>query len=1261
MKVSAMVSRKAWETYLKSICEKHAKWWKRFAPIDVSRQETARPDLSELMAEAFKESSEPREPDEHKGEEEPPRPKRESVEKLNVVDGLRKHATEHVLLVGRPGSGKTTSLVRLLLEEAEAARDDTTKPIPVLLELKHYQDSLMGLLRCSLGEHGLDLSEDDLSGLLDEGRLLLLFDGLNELPSEDARRAISTFRNLHRKTSMAFTTRELGGAFDLGMERTLEMLPLTKPQVKQFLEAYLPGRSEAFVRHLRDRVRELARTPLFLSMLCALFKVKKNIPQNLGLVFREFTSLYEKAEKRDSRVKRVSKSLWRPALQQLAFGMIKGDSPIELQVVVPENRAEQILRPVISKRGLAGKITAEELLNDLINHHIIQRASWDTIEFPHQLIQEYYTAEHLLTLLPHLDDKTLKREYLNYLKWTEPLALMLELVDEKLQALRVVRASLDVDLILGARMAGGVKSKLQSESIDIIANLHLPDLLRIHLLGATCSPAAFSPLRQAVEGNAVSRIRRMPGFSRNDAGEETQQMSTQVPEDDDDDFDIRYAEVEALENIGTDLSIPLLIERVGDRESSMRWRSGIALSAIGTDVAVAQLIRVLNGSDTNAQQGAAVALGRIGTDITVEPLVAALDLTNDQSVRLAIVRALGRIGSDTAISKLASALIRGISGVDYSAWQASVDAAISIGSQSVVLALKDLLEYDDYVVQVIAVRLLGIAPMPEVKNLLLEAMKNGGAIVAREASRVLARTWDDNVLMDLSALEADSDPFRRDLAMQAQGMVFQTPSLENSVDALRCGSITQQAKAARRIAMDERGWTAELELIEALRNGKSRVGFYVARALGRVGSTRAVPCLIEAMKNCGQLVANQAAVALGRIGGPEAYEGLLDSMMSAPHGVRRYASVGLMIAGPAMLPALRKSLLAGIKHRSFHIWAIQRIQSGCRYYDHDIHLRAQGPRTTILHLSDLHFSDEKTAELWFSQLESDLTNELKCKSLDITVISGDVGTYSTKEEYDEAKEFLRKLMARFNVAPDNVIIVPGNHDVNYGISEEAYAAGTGPTGRPEPKLYRRRFCRFSRFYRAITGRTYSTIPKRQATMHHIPELGVVFLGLNSAWRIDKYNEERSDLCDEALGRAMSEMAEKRDEYEDCLKIAVWHHPATIPADGCIKRSGFLELLAQAGFRLALHGHIHDAQEQLWSYDSKRGGRRIDILAAGTFGAKTKDLPPAVPWQYSLITIDKGKVEVQARRRTRKNGAWKPDARWLQGAGENPLPYYEFGL
>lgn len=42
----------------------------------------------------------------------------ETTERLTVLEGLLKYAGNHVLLTGRPGSGKSTALLRLLLESS---------------------------------------------------------------------------------------------------------------------------------------------------------------------------------------------------------------------------------------------------------------------------------------------------------------------------------------------------------------------------------------------------------------------------------------------------------------------------------------------------------------------------------------------------------------------------------------------------------------------------------------------------------------------------------------------------------------------------------------------------------------------------------------------------------------------------------------------------------------------------------------------------------------------------------------------------------------------------------------------------------------------------------------------------------------------------------------------------------------------------------------------------------------------------------------
>ncbi|MGE5658822.1 MAG: metallophosphoesterase family protein [Actinomycetota bacterium] len=130
------------------------------------------------------------------------------------------------------------------------------------------------------------------------------------------------------------------------------------------------------------------------------------------------------------------------------------------------------------------------------------------------------------------------------------------------------------------------------------------------------------------------------------------------------------------------------------------------------------------------------------------------------------------------------------------------------------------------------------------------------------------------------------------------------------------------------------------------------------------------------------------------------------------------------------------------------------------------------------------------------------------------------------------------------------------------------------------------------------------------------------------------------------------------KYKNCLKIAVWHHPLNSAFEDRIKAQGFIEQLTVAGFRFFLHGHIHKAETSLYRYDLSADGRKLDRISAGTFGASTRELMPGYPWQYNLLKWEGNKLTVYTRRREEANGAWKPDARWLQGAGQNPLPYYE---
>ncbi|MDZ8226504.1 protein kinase domain-containing protein [Nostoc sp. ChiVER01] len=329
----------------------------------------------------------------------------------------------------------------------------------------------------------------------------------------------------------------------------------------------------------------------------------------------------------------------------------------------------------------------------------------------------------------------------------------------------------------------------------------------------------------------------------------------------------------------------------------------------------------------------------------------------------------------------------------------------------------------------------------------------------------------------------------------------------------------------------------------------------------------------------------------------------------------------------------------------------------------------------VLHLSDLHFGTTDNARTWYAQLAEDLRYELGCSRLDALIISGDIASKSTPDEYAAAQLFINRLSQEFNLESQKIVIVPGNHDVNWQLAEAAYSRINTEYSQEgieeyltdengefieglDKEQYKQRFINFSRFYEVIKGELYPLEYNQQYSLQHLPEQNLLILGLNSAWQIDhRRNKYRASINSEALSNALS-LIRRNLAYEDCLKIAVWHHSLNSIFGDRITDSGVMERLANAGFRLVLHGGIHRNENNSYRYEYSTSGQQINIIGAGVFGASLQESGSGYPWEYNFLKIEASKVTVETRRRDGANEVWKPDTRWVKEAGNKPLPSYE---
>ncbi len=335
-----------------------------------------------------------------------------------------------IVVLGGPGTGKTVAL-RLIARDAPALphRDPTEAArggwVPVRLSFADLRDAgfdLPAAVAAGLDRGGLTLPRQTSTPVgpapadplgawartaLDEGRLLVLVDGLDELDRDartQAARAVNQAVAAWPRCAFVISCRSAARRDQLESPHRapLHMAPLHAAAVRQFVRRWrfdAPKSAEELQGVIRRQphVAALAVNPLMLTIVCFLYgQPKYRLPDNRAQFYEVCARalLEEWDQAQGNRANAFDRPHKEHLLAALAHAHIAGPDP---ERDIDEGQALTLLAREMEQGLGLRRADNHRLLDELVlNAGLLVRLPPAGLRFPHQTFLEYFAAQHLL-------------------------------------------------------------------------------------------------------------------------------------------------------------------------------------------------------------------------------------------------------------------------------------------------------------------------------------------------------------------------------------------------------------------------------------------------------------------------------------------------------------------------------------------------------------------------------------------------------------------------------------------------------------------------------------------------------------------------------------------------------------------------------------------------------------------------------------------------------------------------------------------------
>ncbi|MEO1353340.1 MAG: NACHT domain-containing NTPase [Cyanobacteria bacterium J06635_15] len=384
----------------------------------------------------------------------------ERVPGLDAVERCDK-----LMILGKPGAGKTTFMKRLATlcnhSKFQAHR------VPVFVTLKEFaeakgQPDLQAYIAKQWKTYGIQDAES-LAAILEQGRALILLDGLDEVQEADHDRIlqdIKDFTQEFRDCQFVITCRIAAREYIFQQFTEVEIADFNQEQIKDFATKWFSAKrdqekGENFIKRLEDNepIQELATNPLLLTLLCLVFDEAADFPSNRSELYKEgLDVLLKKWDakrniERDQIYKKLSLKRKEDLLSQLAFQTFERGDYFFKQKVVEKQIIDYIRNlPGANEDESALQLDSEAVLKSIEAQHglLVERAK-SIYSFSHLTFQEYFTAKwiasptaQLYTTLSNLATHVPEKRY------REIFLLTVEILREADELLQLMKQQIDL-------------------------------------------------------------------------------------------------------------------------------------------------------------------------------------------------------------------------------------------------------------------------------------------------------------------------------------------------------------------------------------------------------------------------------------------------------------------------------------------------------------------------------------------------------------------------------------------------------------------------------------------------------------------------------------------------------------------------------------------------------------------------------------------------------------------------------------------------